>query len=422
MIRFPARSDHPACPAGWEITRALSQPETSADVVCHVRDCPACAQLAAKLRAVISAAAELPAVAPLSPASRDRISRALSAASVAAAPPSEGRRRVRLAWAFAAGLAGVAVVLLGWFYAARQPAKPQVAQRAAESAEGGGKRASLAKVRAFGGARFHRLSEPPDEIVRLESGRVAFEVAHLTSEQRFRVVTRDGEVEVRGTWFEVEAHDGALWAVAVFEGKVDVRVGDAVMRLQSGDEWQRQQPSPAAAKPATAAHAPSVIAKLASEYKPPRTHGPSGDSHPHLPGAAVRPEDAKPASPANNEESFDLAWAQLRRGEWEAAVRSFAAVAAQAHGQALEEDALYWQAVATARAGRSHEASQLFEAFLQRFPAGARPGTATLALAWLRFDAGETDQARALFERAAKDSSAKVREGAYEGLHRLRVR
>jgi TolA-binding protein len=280
----------------------------------------------------------------------------------------------------------------------------------------------LAKVRAFGEARFRRLSEPPDEIVRLESGRVAFEVAHLTSEQRFRIVTRDGEVEVRGTRFEVEADAGALWAVAVMEGKVEVRVGDAVMRLQAGDEWQRQQPSPAAGKPATGAHAPSVLAELVAGYEPPRAHGPSGGSHPHVAGSAVHPENAKPASPAGNEESFDLAWSQLRRGEWDAAIRSFAAVAAQAHGQALEEDALYWQAVATARAGRPEEASLLFEGFLQRFQAGARTGTATLALAWLRFDTGETDEARALFERAAKDSSAKVREGAYEGLQRLRVR
>jgi hypothetical protein len=59
---------------------------------------------------------------------------------------------------------------------------------------------------------------------------------------------------------------------------------------------------------------------------------------------------------------------------------------------------------------------------LQRFRAGARAGAATLALAWIRFDAGDGEGARLLFERAARDSSAKVREGADEGLRRLRVR
>jgi hypothetical protein len=406
MILFPSCSDHPSCPAGWEITQALSQPETSTDVVRHMGDCPACAQLAAELRAVISAAAELPPVAPLSQAARERINRALSAASDAATPPSDKRRRVRLAWAFAPGLAGVAVVLGGWFYAARQSAIPQVTQRPAEPA-------SLAKVRTFGEARFSRFSQPPDEIVRLESGRVAFEVAHLTSEQRFRVVTRDGEVEVRGTRFEAVARDGALWAVVVTEGKVDVHVGDTVLRLLAGDEWQRQPPFSAVEDPATAA----PVAALES----PREPEPSGGSHPHLAGSAVQPGKAKPASPASKQ-SFDLAWSHLRQKEWDRAMRGFAEVAAQAHGQGLEEDALYWQAVATARAGRAREASQLFEALLQRFPAGARTGAATLALAWLRFDAGEQDNAHALFERAARDSSAKVREGAEEGLYRLRAR
>jgi TolA-binding protein len=393
MIRFPWRSARSACPAGWEITRALSQPETSPEVVAHLRACPTCTALAAELCAVVSAAAELPPVAPMTKAARDRISQTLSRAS-AAAQPRERRPRVRLAWALATGLAGLAVALGGWYYTARVPG-PRL------GLGDGGK--SAAKIRAFGEARFHRLSEPPDEIVRLEAGRVAFAVAHLSGEQRFRVVTRDGEVEVRGTRFEAEARDGALWAVAVSEGSVEVRVRDAVLRLQAGDEWQRQQPSsaPPGAAPAAKLSEPEL----------------SGGAEKHGAGAAPS-ERAQPS----NRQSFDLAWSHLRRREWDAAERGFAAVAAQAHGQALEEDALYWQAVATARAGRAREASQRFAALLVRFPAGTRTGPATLALAWLTLDAGERERARALFERAAQDASAKVRKGAEEGLARLRDR
>ena len=249
--------------------------------------------------------------------------------------------------------------------------------------------------------------------MRLESGRVAFEVAHLTSEQRFRVVTRDGEVEVRGTRFETEARDGVLWAVVVTEGKVDVCVGDTAPRLRAGDQWQRQLPLPAVEEP--------TIAAPVAAYEPPREHEPSCFSRPHVAGSAVQPE-GRTSIPGEQRKLRPgmVASAPKRVG------RSYARLCGggqpQAHGQALEEDALYWQAVATARAGRAREASQLFEALLQRFPAGARTGAATLALAWLRFDAGERDNARALFERAAQDSSAKVREGADEGLHRLRVR
>jgi TolA-binding protein len=390
MIRFPWRSARSACPAGWEVTRALSQPETSPEVVAHLRTCPTCAGLAAELISVVSAAAELPPVAPMTKAARDRISQTLSRAS-AAAQPRERRPRVRLAWALATGLVGLAVALGGWYYAARLPG-PRLVRG------DGGK--SAAKLRAFGEARFHRLSEPPDEIVRLEAGRVAFAVTHLSGEQRFRVVTRDGEVEVRGTRFEAEARDGALWAVAVSEGRVEVRVREAVLRLQAGDEWQRQQPSSA----------------------PPGAAPAAGLPEPELSGGAEKHAAPSERAQPSNRQSFDLAWSHLRRREWDAAERGFAAVAAQAHGQALEEDALYWQAVAMARAGRAHEASQRFAAFLARFPAGTRTGPATLALAWLSFDAGEQERARALFARAAQDSSAKVRKGAEEGLARLRDR
>jgi hypothetical protein len=405
MIRFRSRSDDLSCPVGWEITRALSHPETSADVFRHMRDCPTCTQLAAELRTVISAAAEMPPVAPMSQAARERIRYALRAAGDEAAAPSDGRRRVRLVWVFAAGLAGFVVALGGWLTAGHLSAPPQLAQRPAGPM-------SLVKIHTFGDAKLRRVSPPPDEIVHLESGRVAFEVAHLTSDQRFRVVTGDGEVEVRGTRFETVAREGALWAVVVTEGRVDVRVGNTVQRLQAGDEWERRPPIPTVDEPAVAA--PVTL-------ESPRVHKRSLGSRLQVASSTVQPGKARPAS-RENKESFDLAWSYLRRREWDKAESGFADVAAQTHGQTLEEDALYWQAVATARAGRTREANQLFEMFLQRFPAGARTGAATLALAWFHLDAGEQDKARGLFERAAQDSSLRVREGAKEGLSRLQAR
>jgi TolA-binding protein len=413
MIGFGRlHSSKPACPAGWEITRALSQPETSADVLRHVRDCPTCAALAAELRMVISGAAEMRPVAPMSQASRDRISAFLGAANAEGAVSN--RRRRPAAWAFAAGLAGLAVVVGGWIFVAPRSTKPQVANAPAKvSDDRGGQSASLAKVRLFGEASFRRVSEPPDEIVRLAAGRAAFEVTRLTREQRFRVVTGDGEVEVRGTRFEVEAREGRLWNVAVTDGKVDVRVGDAVLRLQNGDEWQRQPAVAAAQEP----QAPAPNARVGEHES---SSSPSGPSTGHgLPRKSKFGSQASETGKAK--ESFDLAWSHLRHAEWDEATRAFGVVAAQAHGQALEEDALYWQAVATARAGRRPQASELFERLLQRFQEGARTGAATLALAWLRFDVGDKERARVLFERAAGDSSARVRLGAADGLRRLRI-
>ncbi len=420
MIRFRPRLGRPSCPEGWEITRALSQPETSPDVALHLRDCPICAQLAAELRAVVSAAADLPPLAPMSQASLERIRHTLSVSTDESTLSPNRQRRPPRVWAFAGGLAGIALVLCGWLYV-RPHATSQRGQKPSPSGQAFGEQRSLAKIRAFGGARFRRMSVPPDETVGVESGRVAFEVTHLAPEQRFRVLTGDGEVEVRGTRFEVEARDDALWAVTVSDGKVDVHVGGRTLHLQAGDAWERERPSLAAGRQGLAAPAGSPSSSLAATIEIPRGK-PSRGAQAHVVAPPTRADASKPTAESGGRQSFDLAWSYLRRGQWDEAIRSFAAVAEQMHGQGLEEDARYWQAVATARSGRSGEAIQRFETFLQAFPAGVRAGSATLALAWLRLDAGEVDQARILFQRAARDPSAKVREDAAEGLRRLHLR
>ena len=414
MIHFRPHLGCSSCPDGWEITRVLSQPETSPEVAVHVRDCPRCAQLVTELRAVVSSAAELPPVAPMSQASLQRIRHTLSVAMDASTLSLNRRRRPRMAWAFTGGLAGVALALCGWLYA-RPHGTSQVGQGL--SGQVLGEQQSLAGIRAFGGARFRRLSTPPNETVGVESGRVAFEVTHLAHGQRFRVLTADGEVEVRGTRFEVEARDDALWVVTVSDGTVDVRVDGRTLRLQAGDAWERERPSQATDSQVLAAPAGSRFSSRADTIEIPRgRHSRGAQAH------VVQPAESKPTTESGGRQSFDLAWSYLRRGQWDEARRSFAAVAEQAHGQGLEEDARYWQAVATARSGRSPEAIHLFETFLQTFPSGVRAGSATLALAWLRFDAGEVEQARVLFDRAALDPSAKVREAAAEGLRRLPLR
>jgi TolA-binding protein len=398
----------------------LSQPETSPDVAVHVRDCPSCAQLAAELRAVVSATAELPPVAPMSQASLQRIRHTLSVSMDESTLSSHRQRRPRMAWAFTGGLAGVALALCVWLYA-RPHAMSQVGQDPILSGQALGEQPSLARIRAFGSARFRRMSVPPNETVGVESGRVAFEVTHLAPGQRFRVLTGDGEAEVRGTRFEVEARDGALWAVTVSDGKVDVRVGGRTLRLQTGDAWERERPSSAAGKQGLAAPAGSLVSSRAATTEIPGG-SPSRGAQEHVVASLAQPAESKSTAESGRRQSFDLAWSYLRRGQWDEAIRSFAAVAEQTHGQGLEEDARYWQAVATARSARSSEAIHLFATFLQTFPSGVRAGAATLALAWLRLDAGEVDQARILFERAALDPSAKVREDAAEGLRRLHLR
>ena len=105
---------------------------------------------------------------------------------------------------------------------------------------------SRATIRAIGPARFSRAQFQPDEIVRLDDGEIELDIAPLHAHERFRVVTDDGEVEVRGTRFKVSVIDHHLASVHVWKGLVEVRSsGGAQAMLAPGDDWVREA-SPAA--------------------------------------------------------------------------------------------------------------------------------------------------------------------------------
>lgn len=107
--------------------------------------------------------------------------------------------------------------------------------------------ASLGVIQPIGVARFERTSVAPDEVVRLEEGRVHISVVHLAPAERFRITTGDAVVEVRGTEFDVEASSGRLQAVVVDRGRVEVRVGASEPALLAeGSRWSASK-SPAAA-------------------------------------------------------------------------------------------------------------------------------------------------------------------------------
>ena len=118
--------------------------------------------------------------------------------------------------------------------------------------------------------------------------------------------------------------------------------------------------------------------------------------------------------------SFGHAWSLLRSGDAKAAAAEFAEVERLAHGRDIEEDALYWRAVAVGRAGDGAGARTLFAAFLDRFPSSSRAGEAAAALGGLLLDAGDRHGARLAFERAARDPSPQVRAAAQDGLRRTR--
>ena len=174
-------------------------------------------------------------------------SRAAISARLLAAPPEPQRRETapaRGAIVVTAVAATVAVVIAVVIVpTVRRGAAPEEQARAAP-APASTPHTSRASIRAIGNARFFRAQPPPDEIVRLDDGRIELDVIPLAAGERFRVVTDHGEVEVRGTIFEVLASNRSLRSVSVSRGRVEVRSGSGLSVLDAGDRWSRRRRRP----------------------------------------------------------------------------------------------------------------------------------------------------------------------------------
>ncbi|MCA9542082.1 MAG: FecR domain-containing protein, partial [Myxococcales bacterium] len=190
----------PDCPTEEALSRLFADGQ-QAEIATHLDQCPDCA---AQWSAMARLRAEARAIATprLSPVRRDAVRAAVLAETARRAP-----RRVRRdrRWPAVALAAVAAVLLIGAGLALWPRAAP------------------VAEVHAHAAAPFSRLGDADDDIVRLVEGVVTVEVRPRAPGQRFRVVTGDAEVEVRGTAFDVEARGDRLVGVRVLHGRVAVR-------------------------------------------------------------------------------------------------------------------------------------------------------------------------------------------------------
>jgi hypothetical protein len=373
------------------LSRHVSGESSEPWVEGHLARCVRCAAECTSLQRIVTQARRLQPPAEMSAAAR----RAIGARLLTAGP----ERRISRAWRWsllAAAMAAVVVAAVTFGARGLRRATPgsTVAEMprlttpgaaAPDRSPPAAQRPSVATLRAIGAARFTRVQPRPDEVVRLDDGTIVLTVERLTAGERFRVRTDDAEVEVRGTRFQVSASRGRLTAVSVSSGRVEVRSpGGGHVLLDPGDEWVRGTDEPETARPATLS--------------------------PSAPSSSRR---SRPSPP-----SFDQAWSLLRQGDARQAAALFGAVVRSAGDRDIAEDALYWWAVATAKAGDRAEAQALFERFLRRFPAASRSGEAAAALGWLYVEDGRLVDARSAFERAARDPSPAVRASAQRGLQR----
>lgn len=401
----------------------------------HLDGCAACRARRAGLVEAIELARRLPTIAP-SGAELDE-ARGELLARVADLEEAELRRvgpLSRRAWPWALGAAAALLIGLGALIV--QVLDPPELQG----------RGSVVEVEP---ARFeHELTRSvqgslQDESVRLHQGRIEIRVAKLGANQRFRVLSEDAEVEVRGTVFQVTVEHERLIAVSVSEGVVAVRRhGEAPVWLEAGASWRASPSAPLEAHGALAlvsseapdaglrvdSGAPSAAARVGASRRieaPPASNGPIEVPRPSLdalrPDASTEAAEAgaveTPAIPADAgviiapppaalpapvvdlaraEVEFRQGWAELRGHRDAAAIEHFTAAERLAGTDPLAEDAGYWRAVTLAKRDPAG-----LRQFLAAYPRSSRWATVALLLAQDAIGRRETAEARRLLERVA---------------------
>jgi FecR-like protein len=220
------------------------------------------------------------------------------------------------------------------------------------------------------GAVWRQSREGGMERVELEAGSVQVHVRAQTPGERFLVELPDGEIEVRGTTFEVTAVDGSTRHIGVNEGTVVLRLrGSGDLSLGPGAQW-----SPERARPPI-----SRESKAAPDSEP--AAAPS-----RRVSREVREEDTGASVYSDAIRSF-------RDGRYDRAAAGFHAFAL-GHPQApTAEDASFLEAVSLAQAGRPDAAALAAERHLEGFPRSFRRKEASILVARAASRRGDCDQA-----------------------------
>lgn len=289
---------------------------------------------------------------------------------------------------------------------------------------------------ALNRGEFDRVATWPDYQVRVRTGRVSFEVGPVQSGERFRVMTADSEIEVRGTRFVVEAAQDRLVMVLVDEGTVEVRMpSHDPVTVKVGERWSPPRTAqlddvvpapPSPTEPAVTPPTTSVVPtkKQATRHKveasvdapavtktPPTVDAPAS----RKPAISVEQVAPVPVHVKPSEAEFRRGWTMLRAGDAGGASKAFAKACSDA-GADAREDACYWSGVAAKRAGQTSAARDALAKFISSFPRSTRAGEAAALLGWLLYDGGDLDGAERRFRVAAKDRVPSVRESADRGL------
>ncbi|TAK32458.1 MAG: hypothetical protein EPO40_02750 [Myxococcaceae bacterium] len=340
------RAHHP-CPFAAEVEAAhdgrLGAPDLPR-LDRHVAGCAACLALRARLDAVRAEARREGNLA------LDDLARRRARADLLQRAARPGRTPLPTWGRFALGVATALALLVVSASVWRRGARPLARDHA------------LAHVEASPGTRWSRGSSAREERIVLGEGILLVEVPHQHLGHRFVVALPDGEIEVRGTRFEVEVRALHTRRLDVTDGVVALRLeGRAEQLLAAGARW----PTAPAAGDLAATH-PRVRALPAQAVVPvERARTPQ----------RTRPaRDAQTASVVADEPVAPLAAGlrALQRGDLSVAAERFADFERAHPDDERAEDAGYLRVVALRRAGLTAEAGGAAEAYLRRYSHGAR--------------------------------------------------
>jgi hypothetical protein len=244
-------------------------------------------------------------------------------------------------------------------------------------------------------ARWSQTREQGIERVKLDDGAIRVHVRHQASGERFLVILPDGEIEVRGTTFDVSVERGATTRVYVDEGVVELRIRDrGIVRLAADEAWSASPPPRfASQKPSAPLHA-AVAA----------------------PSLAVSPT----AHEVDHGRDYASAIERLRRGQYDEAASAFHALA-QAGPATQADDSSFLEAIALARAGRTDAAALVAERHLASFPDSFHQKEASILVARAASQRGDCAKARATMApwmRASAEPSVRTALGPCEASSR----
>ena len=367
------------CPSAPDLERAFFAGDDS--VAQHVEACDKCSAEWDEIEMLSALAGSLPA--PIDAAKKESLRTA-----VVSAPAPKAPRRWPVRTFGAVGASALAAgVMIAWMLT--EPPASVVEDRPVAEA----------RVTELEKSRFWIAGHQPDEIVRLVDGAISLDVDRLEPSARFRVVTGDAEVEVRGTTFDVVAKKDRLQHVAVLSGRVEVRVrGRHVATLDEGETWTVEPPKVLPVpEPKVKVKAKTKVETVALPVKP----------------AEVEPEP-------RTETAFELGWAALQTKRFGEAADAFARAGADAATDAERADAQFFLGVALARDGDKGAALAAFERFLDDHPSSPRAAEVAAMAGWILYDEKEEARAEALFEKAAASNVPRVKKSGEDGLEAIR--